>query len=67
MGFLSRKPTSNDSPRSIAGKSPWLGDDEFFDEVALFLNGMAKRCVGCKRATNIRHLDSGQHCPDCRS
>ncbi len=65
MGYLSRQPTSNDPPRLKGGKSPWLGDNELMDEVALLLSDMAKRCAECKRATHVRHLDSSQHCPDC--
>jgi hypothetical protein len=66
MGYLSRQPTSNDPPPSNEGKSPWLEENELVDEVCLLLNGLAKRCVVCKRATRIRHLDSKQRCPDCR-
>lgn len=66
MGYLSGKPTSNNPPRPTEGKSPWLGESELMDEVALLLDGSAKRCTGCKRATHVRNLDSNQHCPDCR-
>ncbi|HQK63554.1 MAG TPA: hypothetical protein PLF16_00200 [Candidatus Staskawiczbacteria bacterium] len=65
MGYLSRQPTSNDPPKP-EGKSPWLEETELLDEFALLLNGMAKRCQKCKRATRVRHLDADQHCPDCR-
>ena len=64
MGFWSRQPTSNDQSRT--NQNPWLGENEFMDEVALLLNGMAKRCTVCKRSTRLRHLDSNEHCPDCR-
>ena len=66
MGNLSRQPTSNDPPRPKDGKSPWLEETELVDEVCLLLNGLAKRCVKCKRATRIKHLDSQGRCPDCR-
>lgn len=66
MGYMSRQPTSNDPPRSREDKSPWLDGNELLDEVALLLNGSAKRCVECKQAVHVRYLDSNQHCPDCR-
>lgn len=66
MGYLSRQPTSNDIPCPKEGKSPWLEENEYVDEVCLLLNGLAKRCAVCKRATRVRHLDSEQHCPACR-
>ncbi len=65
MGYLSRRPTSNDLSRADYDKSSWLGENEFMDEFALLLNGYAKRCIGCKRATNVRYLNSTQRCPDC--
>ena len=67
MGHLSRQPTSNDPPKPREGKSPWLDDNEYMDEAALLLSGLAKRCVKCKRATNVLNLDSNQCCPDCKN
>lgn len=66
MGYGSRKPTSNDLPRST-GRSPWLVfrndiEDEFF----LRISGRAKDCAGCMRATSVEHLDDDGRCPDCR-
>ena len=66
MGYLTRQPTSNEPPRTLTGKSQWLGDTEVMDEIAMLLNGIAERCAKCKRATHTRHLDSNQICPDCR-
>ena len=66
MGFGSGKPNSNDLPMPPKGDSPWLEENEFVDEVALLLNGLAKRCTKCKRAARIKYLDKNQHCPDCR-
>jgi len=66
MGYLSRQPTSNDPPRSREGKSPWLGENDYLDKTALILAGLVEKCVKCERATHVRHLDSNQHCPDCR-
>ncbi len=66
MGYLSRKPNSNDPPRSREGLSLWLGDNDVLDETALLLSGSAKRCSDCGRATDIRYLDASNLCPDCR-
>lgn len=66
MGYLSRQPTSNDSPRPKTGKSPWLGEGEMMDETAMLLNELAKRCVVCNRATHVNYLDESQRCPDCK-
>lgn len=62
MGYLSRKPTSNDMPRG--GKSPW-GGNEFLDDTALLISGHGERCDGCKRVTQNQHLENNL-CPDCR-
>lgn len=35
------------------------------DDVALLLNGFAKRCTGCKRPTQNKWLKDGK-CPVCR-
>ena len=67
MGFATRQPTSNDIPKPREGKNPWLGDSDCVDELALVLNGTAKRCAGpCVRVTHVHHLDSDGKCPDCR-
>ncbi len=67
MGYLSRLPDSNDQPQpKTECKNPWLDDNDIMDEVALRLNGLAKSCTKCRRATHIRHLDGNQLCPDCR-
>lgn len=64
MGHLSRKPTSNDPPKS----DPWpYGGDEFYDDFALLVNYLAKRCAGCNRVTRNKYLDAEQHCPVCRA
>lgn len=65
MGFGTRQPTSNDPPQNT-GKSPWLEETDDMDEFALVVNKLAKRCKKCKRFTRTKHLDSNQHCPDCR-
>ena len=66
MGFLCRKPTSNNSPKLREGKSPYLGETELLDEVALLLSGDARRCNKCKLAVRIKYLDQNDNCPDCR-
>lgn len=66
MGYLSRQPTSNEPPKPNAGTSPWLEANELADEFSLLLNGLAKRCAKCQRATRIKHLDNDHCCPDCR-
>jgi hypothetical protein len=35
------------------------------DDVANLLNGFAKRCSGCRRATMNKWLEAGK-CPECR-
>lgn len=64
MGYGTRQPTSNDPPRRSTS-SRWLEETELMDETALLLNGYARRCRGCRRATRIRHLDAERLCPDC--
>jgi hypothetical protein len=64
MGYMSRKPNSNDPPSpERAGR--WLDTSDVMDEFALMISGNAKRCRGCKRATSLKYLVDGQ-CPDCR-
>lgn len=68
MGYMSRQPTSNDRPlpQPSNDKNPWLEENDLLDEVALLLNGSAKKCVECKRTTRVHHLDTNKRCPDCR-
>lgn len=62
MGYLSRLPNSNDPPRET-----WeYGPQEPLDDFAAALNGLAKRCSGCKRVTMNRHLIDW-HCPVCKN
>ncbi len=62
MGFLSRKPTSNEAaPES----SPW-GGNELMDNFTLLLNGDGAKCHECRRVTRKCFLKSGL-CPDCYS
>jgi hypothetical protein len=66
MGYLTKGPSSNEVRRETSNTSPWLEENELMDEIALLLNGMAKRCVKCRRSTRTNHLDQDQRCPDCR-
>ena len=66
MGFLSRKPTSDDPPEKC--KDNLWGGDECYDDTCLLLNGLAKRCSRCKRVIRIEYLikqDTQDFCPDC--
>jgi hypothetical protein len=64
MGYQTRTPTSNDMPRRDSG-NPWLDEDDLVDETFLLLSRRARRCVKCRRACMVRHLQDGE-CPDCR-
>lgn len=44
---------------------PYGGQGEDFDDVALLLNDLAKRCVECKKTTKNKYLEDGK-CPVCR-
>lgn len=44
---------------------PYGGEGEDLDDAALLLNGLAKRCTGCKKPTKNKYLKSGK-CPVCR-
>ena len=44
---------------------PYGGQGEAMDDVALLLNGFAKRCADCKRPTKNKYLQEGK-CPVCR-
>lgn len=62
MGYLSRLPNSNDPP-----SNSWdYGPQEPHDDVSVLLNGLGKRCSGCKRVTMNRCLTDG-HCPVCKN
>jgi hypothetical protein len=63
MGYLSRLPNSNDPPPERSSR--WLSTSDFMDETALLLAGKARRCVLCRRATDVKHLDGNRLCPDC--
>lgn len=66
MGYLSRFPTSNDPPRP-SSDNRWIEETDAMDEVALLLNGLAKRCRQCNQAARLKYLDKEhRRCPDCR-
>jgi hypothetical protein len=62
MGFGSRLPTPNEPERAT-----WrYGPVEPHDDFSALLNGLARRCAGCKRVTLNQYLADGS-CPECRS
>jgi len=64
MDHLTRKPTSNELSKEKS--NPWIEENLFMDEVALVINGFAKRCTICHRPARLKYLDKNQRCPDCR-
>jgi hypothetical protein len=50
-----------------AGISRWLSllPNEEGRERKLMENGQARRCMGCHRPIDIKHLDMAGKCPDC--
>lgn len=66
MGFLSRKPTSNDIPEELPNAT-WVREalTKTVDTVLLLLSGKAKRCESCKAPALLKYLEDGQ-CPNCR-
>lgn len=42
------------------------GGNEYYDDVCLLLNGLAKRCKNCKGPTKLKYLDKFGYCPDCK-
>jgi hypothetical protein len=63
MGYLSRKPSSNEPSTNLLAENSW-GGNEIMDDTALLLNGLAKRCKQCNRVAWIRYLENDL-CPDC--
>ena len=65
MGYLSRHPTSNDSPRR--NDNPWGPKDDIRDDVSVLLNEEGERCTYCKRVVlncHLRERDGKPYCPD---
>jgi hypothetical protein len=56
-----------DLPAEHTPGNPYIEQNDIADEVALLLNGFAKRCTKCRRACRLKYLDKAQLCPDCRS
>ena len=70
MGYLSRKPNSNDIPRNRP--NPWGADDDIEDDFYLLATGAGERCSFCQRVIRkcfleiIRRRFREEHlCPDC--
>jgi hypothetical protein len=67
---MSRTPDNgNDPPQDVSKVSPWLelNPEGIADETALLIQGSARRCKECKRATRVKHLNDAGLCPDCRN
>jgi hypothetical protein len=64
MGNFSRLPNSNAPLPSKDENNPWLEETECYDEIALLLSGLAKRCSECERSTRTYYLEDGLY-PDC--
>lgn len=62
MGYLTRKPDSNDLPEPT--DHPWADENEIMDITALCLNGLVVRCLRCNRWTRKSYISNGL-CPDC--
>lgn len=64
MGYGSRKPDGNEP--AVINDNLWLEQNDIEDEVSLLLSGKARRCVICRKAARLKHLDDDGRCPDCR-
>lgn len=65
MGFLTRQPTSNETPS--AKLNPWGPVDGIQDDISVLLGGGGKRCCVCKRVVLNEWLkvkDGKNYCPD---
>jgi hypothetical protein len=60
MGLMSRKPTSNEVEKA----TQW-GANDLYDDFAILINGLGKKCKTCKRVTWNKYLEDDT-CPDCR-
>lgn len=61
MGHLSRQPNSNEPE-----KAHWqYGPQEPHDDWSAMLNGLARRCMDCKKVTLNKHLSVMGLCPEC--
>jgi len=66
MGYLSRKPTSNDPPRNGA-ENPWGPQDDIRDDISVLLAGEGRRCAACSRVILnefLRSRGDKLYCPD---
>ena len=66
MGYLSRKPTSNDPPRGRE-ENPWGPQDDVRDDISVLLSGEGMRCTTCRRVVLnefLRWRDDRSYCPD---
>lgn len=67
MGYLTRKPTSNDLPRVETESTRWVAEalSDVVDTILLLLSDKARRCAGCRAPALLKYLEQGK-CPDCR-
>jgi len=66
MGYLSRLQNSNEKINS--SPNPWGSQNPDFDDFAVLLNGLGKRCRICQKVILNRHLtriDDEYYCPNC--
>jgi hypothetical protein len=65
MGNLSRLPCSNEAP--VQQENPWGSQNPCFDNTAVLLNNLGKRCCVCERVIFNEYLsvkDGKNYCPD---
>lgn len=63
MGYLRRRPDSNDPSHEQSNRLPSTSD--LVHETARILAGKARRCVLCRCVTDNEHLDENRLCPHC--
>ena len=67
MGYLTRKPTSNEPSSDTS--NPWGSESDVYDDTAVLLNQDGKRCCNCKRVILNRYITykgDKPYCPDCK-
>jgi hypothetical protein len=68
MDLPSVESCPRDRPLPELEAGPWLREGmAIVSPRALIMNGLAKLCAKCRRATRLRHLDGDERCPDCRA
>jgi len=65
MGFLSRKPDSNENINSSS--NPWGSKNPDLDNFYILLSGKGKRCIICQRVVlncHLTEINGKYYCPD---